>query len=76
MDTVLRLIGVLVSVVLIGWLSVVALQGENLGVRYNIQGLLPWLTTFQWYLVIVNTVTFIVMCIDHLLDLHAYKSNK
>lgn len=69
-DTVLRLIGVLVSVVLIGWLFVVALQGENLGVRYNIQGLLPWLTTFQWYLVIVNTVTFIVMCIDHWTCMH------
>ena len=69
-DTVLRLIGVAVSVILIGWLSIVMLQGENLGVRYNVQGILPWLTTFQWYLVIVNAMTFIMMCIDHWICMH------
>lgn len=61
----LLFIGTAASVILTGWLGVKAISSESINLFNSQQGALPLFSKFQWYLIIINVITFIVMSIDY-----------
>ncbi len=76
-NSVLMGIGTIAACILAGWFLINSFPVDNLN-QYHSDGTLPWFTSFQWYLIIINVVTFLIMCIDHLIyDLtEAYDGDK
>ena len=57
-------ISTLASFILIGWFSIRAFPKEDIA-NYHTQGKLPFFSIFQWYLIIINIISFITLIIDH-----------
>ena len=65
-NSVLMGVGTIISCILAGWLLINTFPAERLN-QYHSSGSLPWFTSFQWYLIIINTISFVVMQVDHLI---------
>lgn len=64
-NSIIMGIGTLLSCLLAGWFLVNTFPADSLN-QYHSNGSFPWFTNFQWYLIIINLVSFVVMHIDHL----------
>lgn len=65
-NSILMYISIIAAFALIGWTAVDSFPKEHFS-NYNNTGSLPLLTKFQWYLIFVNIIAFVIMVIDNIL---------